>query len=212
MSDENLQKGELVTYGHIKYKIIDNKIVKGDKKRKTIMKINAFSVLIMIFVYLIYFAATNILGGNDTVFNFEFMSFFISFVIIFAGFVLFIVAHEYMHYLSYRISGTPKDKLKFGVILKSGLAYCISLVPNTLKASRLSLMMPFYVLVIPCIILSIFLKNNLLGFMSALFASGSAGDFWYMWSMHKIPKDMYIVEVMPKSDGYEIGYLVLEKI
>ena len=213
MNELNLQPGDSVEYKNGKYTVVENRIVKGKQKQRKMILINVLAIVIMVLIFVLCATGMATMGKTDGTFSFGFGEFAYGFLIIAAAFIVFIVAHEYVHYLTYRIAGkSPKDSLKFGVVLKSGMAYCISLVPNTVKASRLSLMMPFYVLVIPIIILAIVLQSVPLTFMAALFASGSAGDFWYMWTLRKDSRDKYIIEAMPEGNGYEIGYLVLEKI
>jgi len=213
MKELNLKTGETVNYNDESYRVIENRIVKGKDKNKALIVINVLAFVIIFVVLIIYAIALFIMGVQGQTFEFGFAKALVQFAILFAGFLVFIIAHEYVHYLTYRYIGkTPKDKLKFGLALKTGMAYCISLVPNSIKASRLSLMMPFYVLVMPLILIAIALQSGFLIFLAALFASGSAGDFWYMWTLRKDAKDKYIIESVPEDGGYDIGYLVLEKI
>ncbi len=93
-----------------------------------------------------------------------------------------------------------------------GMAYCISTVPNTVRTSRISLMMPIYVIIIPMAIISVLTGNKYLAILTAAFFSGSAGDLWYMWTLRKYSKDLYILEEEPVDKEYEIGYYVLEKL
>ena len=214
MNEKNLQPDEMVTYRDIQYRVLENRITPDEKRKSTLVKLNVISFATLGAVFILCTIAIVLLNGNaEGGFTIDGLNFLLSFLLVALVFVAFIVAHEYVHYLTYRFAGgTPKNSLKFGLSLKSGMAYCISLVPNTIKASRLSLMMPFYVLVIPTIIAAILFQSSLLTFMAALFASGSAGDFWYMWSLRKDAKDKYIIEAIPEGSEYEIGYLLLEKI
>ena len=213
MVDKNTKIGDIVTYGENQYKVTDNRITKGKDKKKAFIAINVIAILLIPATFILYIVSLIITGINSQSFEFGISDTLIRFGIFLVSFLVFIVVHEYVHYLTYRYLGkTPKDKLKFGVVLKSGMAYCISLVPNTIKASRLSLMMPFYVLVVPIIIIAIILQNGFLMLLAAMFASGSGGDIWYMWTLRKDSKDKYIIEAMPEGDGYEIGYVVMEKI
>lgn len=212
MNEKLLKTGDSVTYGQSNYKVIDNRITKDKNKTKILILINVISLLIAFGVYILYILSSAMIGVKEQVVQFDFIDMIIYLFVFVAAYVLFIIAHEYVHYLTYRYAGNiPKDKLKFGIVLKSGMAYCISLEPTTVKASRLSLMMPFYVLVIPLIIISVLTQNGFLAFLSALFAGGSAGDIWYMWTLKKDSREKYIIEAMPSGKGYEIGYLLLDK-
>lgn len=213
MNEINLKPDQTVSYSNSEYQVIENRILKGKSKNHTMLIMGAVSFLLIPAVLLIYFIVLNITGVHEQQFEFGITNALVYMVIIIISFVLFIIAHEYVHYLTYRYIGkTEKDKIKFGLALKTGMAYCIALSPNTIKVSRLSLMMPFYVLVIPFIILAIALQSSLLIFIAALFASGSAGDFWYMWTLRKDSKDKYIIESVPQDGEYDIGYIVLEKL
>lgn len=213
MNEINLKPGQTVSYNNSEYQVIENRILKGKAKNSAMLIMGVVSFLLIPAVMLIYFIVLNVMGVHGQQFEFGMTNALVYMVIIIISFVLFIVAHEYVHYLTYRYIGkTEKDKIKFGLALKTGMAYCIALSPNTIKVSRLSLMMPFYVLVIPFIILAVALQSGLLIFIAALFASGSAGDFWYMWTLRKDSKDKYIIESVPQDSEYDIGYIVLEKL
>lgn len=213
MNKLNLKSGETIICNNSEYRVIENRIVQGKGKKKALITINVLAFAIIPAVFIIYFIALSIIGIQEQSFEIGIGSALIRLAIFFSSYIAFIVAHEYVHYLTYRYFGkTPKDQLKFGLALKTGMAYCIALTPNTIKSSRLSLMMPFYVLVIPFILVAIVLQSGFLLFLAALFASGSAGDFWYMWTLRNDEEDKYILESVPEDGGYDIGYLVLEKL
>lgn len=212
MAKIDLKSGDTINYGQHQYRVIENRVTQGKDKQRAFIAINVIAIFIMIVTYLLCFATLSVMGVAGQGFSFSFLEMLIYFVIFVVIFLIFIVAHEYVHYLAYIFfGGIPKNKLKFGVVLKSGMAYCISLEPNTVRASRLSLMMPLYVLVIPVFIAAILTQNSFLAFLTAMFASGSGGDIWYMWTLRKDNADKYMIETMPADDGYEIGYLLLEK-
>jgi len=205
-------QGDILEYGQNKFIILENRIAAGKEKTNKIILINIAAILLMVLVYVLYIPFRIITGTPAEGLSFSMEKFFIYSAVFFVSFIAFVVAHEYVHYLSYRIWGkVPKEKLKFGLVVKSGMAYCISLEPTTVKESRTSLMMPIYVLVLPVIVLAFALQNGFLVFLSAMFFSGSAGDLWYMWTMRKDSKDKYVIESMPKNGEYELGYLLLEK-
>jgi len=129
------------------------------------------------------------------------------------SFFIFIVIHELLHGLAFMLfNKNKKNELKFGLVLKSGLAYCISTVPVRVGPSRLSLMMPVYVVCIPLYLFAMISGDIWLIVMAVFFLSGSTGDFYYMWKLRSTNKDLYIYEVMPTKTGYEIGYLLYKKI
>ncbi|MBN2879160.1 MAG: DUF3267 domain-containing protein [Clostridia bacterium] len=207
------KQGDIIEYGQNRFTVLENRIAAGKEKANKIILINAVAILLIILVYALYIPFRVMMGTPAEEFSFGAKDFLIYLAAFFASFIVFVVAHEYVHYLSYRIWGkVPKEKLKFGLVVKSGMAYCISLEPTTVKESRTSLMMPIYVLVLPVMALAFALQNGFLVFLSAMFFSGSAGDLWYMWTMRKDGRDKYVIENMPKNGEYELGYLLLEKI
>lgn len=212
MNETTLQQNDTVTYFNKEYTVVKNEIAKGKEKKKVLISINLISILLMIFTFIIYFTSLNLLGVEKQESIIKFPQLLVYIVGFIACYIAFVVLHEYVHYLTYRIFGNvKKENLKFGLVIKSGMAYCISLEPNTVWASRLSLIMPVYILVVPMIVLSIVFQSGFAAFMCALFAGGSAGDLWYIWKMRKYPKDKYIIEAMPADYGYELGYVVLDK-
>ena len=213
MTEKNLKTGDAVTYEQDDYIVVENKITKDTEKQRTLIHINVLAISLIVLTYLVYFTAVNIIGVDEKMSVLSFTQLLIYALAFLISFIIFIVAHEYVHYLAYRFFGKiPKYKLKFGLVLKSGMAYCIALEPVTIKASRLSLMMPIYLLVIPSLIAAIVLQNGFIVFLTAMFASGSGGDLWYIWTLRKYSADKYIIEAMPDKSGYEIGYLVLDLV
>ena len=211
MNEKAMRPGDTAKYFNEEYIVLKNEIVIGKNKRKALITINLISFALIIITWIIYVTALGVLGihGQKLTIGFPSLILYIACFIVF--YVLFIIAHEYVHYLTYRIFGkVKKENLKFGIVIKSGMAYCISLQPNTVKISRLSLMMPLYILVIPALILAVIFQYGFAAFMCALFASGSAGDLWYVWTLRKYPKEKYIIESLPSDLGYEIGYVVMD--
>lgn len=213
MNEKNMKPGDKTTYFDKEYVVEENKITVDKNKSKILLTINLLSVFITAAFFIIYIIIINLIGPAQNMVSFSFLKLLFYMVFFFAAFAIFIAAHEYVHYLAYRVFGkVKKQNFKFGLVLKSGMAYCISLQPSTVKVSRISLMMPLYVLVIPLFIISVVLKNNFIAFLTAMFAGGSAGDLWYIWTLRKYPKDKYIIESVPSSSGYEIGYLVMDLV
>ena len=134
------------------------------------------------------------------------------FILIF-GFFPYIVIHELLHGLAFVIfNKTSWKDLKFGIVIKSGMAYCISTVPVKVNPARLSLMMPIYLFCIPMMIFGIILNEVHIVLFSFLYFTGSTGDLYYMWKLRKTSKEFYMFEEMPTKSGYEVGYLLYKKI
>ena len=214
MQELSAKTGDILEYDGEHYRVMENRIKRGEEKRKAVINLNIIAIPTIAIVYFgCLFILLIINDGSTEPTNYTSSGFFLNFIIAIVSFLVYIIVHEYTHYLAYRIFGkTKKKNLKFGFVLKSAMAYCIAITPNTVKASRLSLMMPIYALIIPLIIIALIFQSTFLILLASIFASGSCGDIWYMWTLRKDAKDKYIIEAMPASDGYEIGYLVLEKI
>lgn len=192
-------------YDNKKYEIAEDHIVKKKDKRRFLVLINVISFVILFVVTAVGIALIGYFHG-EIILNFNL--FRLLFFII--SFIAFIFAHELIHGLAFRIAGKiPWKNITYGVVLKSGMAYCISEVPVKLRASRISLLAPLVIICIPVIVYSIAAGN--LGFliMGAFFASGSAGDLWYIWVLRRKHKELYMIEEKPENGEYKLGcYLV----
>ena len=214
MNEKSAKPGDILEYDGVQYKVIENRIKQGKEKRKVIIDLNllAFPIVILVFAFL-YFLLALLNDGVLPPINLSIGGFIIDMLIIFASFIVYAAIHEFAHYLAYKIIGnTKKANMKIGIAPKSGMAYCIALSPNTVRASRWSLMMPIYTLIIPLSVIAVILQSTFFIFLVSLYASGSAGDIWYMWTMRKDTPDKYIIEALPESSEYDVGYLVMEKI
>ena len=133
-------------------------------------------------------------------------------LLFFASFIVFIIVHEFLHGVAFFLFGKVKFRnLKFGGIIKSGAAYCVSMVPVKVSASRLSLMMPIYVVCLPLYVYSLFAQNLIISILALLYFTGSVGDLYYMWKLRKTDKNLYMFEEAPTTKGYKIGYLLFKK-
>lgn len=194
--------GNIRQFDNGSYQLVEDNIIPEKDKQKFIVKLNiyalGFSILSVILIMVIMGS-----GSIDL----------IEFGVLLMGFVLFIVVHELLHGMSFVLDNDVTWKnIKFGVVLKSGMAYCISKVPVKVTISRISLMMPVYVVCAPMIIVGVILSNAALAIAGVLYLSGSVGDFYYMWKLRKTKGDFYMFEEMPSKSGYEVGYLLYKKV
>lgn len=197
--------GDVVVINRVEYEIIEDNIIPQSKNKKFLLWMNVVSV----FVFVILLAGTLGLGFSTSFSGTVEITAILLFI---AAFIVYIIVHEFLHGVSFIIFGNVGIRnLKYGVIIKSGLAYCISLVPVKVWASRLSLMMPIYVICIPLYVYSLLSQNPFLAFLALLYFTGSIGDLYYMWKLRKTDKNLYMFEDAPTSKGYKIGYLLLKK-
>lgn len=184
------------------YKLIEDNIIPEKDKKAFVLKLNIYS---MVFTIIGIVLVMMIVGSG----TFKLLE--LSLLLI--GFFVFIVVHELLHGFSFVLDRNVSwSNIKFGVVLKSGMAYCISKVPVKVSISRISLMMPVYVICAPMIIVGILISNGSLAVAGVIYFSGSVGDFYYMWKLKRTNSDLYMYEEMPTKSGYEVGYLLYKKI
>ena len=199
--------GDIFTFNEVNYELLENNIIPRKKKTKFLIYMNLSAWLVIATGLII-----SMLVFKSGSFEFSLKSLLILSVYL-IGFLLFAVIHELLHGGAFMLFGkVPKKDIAFGVVLKSGVAYCISKIPVTVRASRLSLMMPIYVICIPLYILAIIYNNFGLGIYAIILFSGSVGDIYYMWKLRNTDKNLYMFENMPNKSGYEIGYLLFKKL
>jgi len=199
--------GDKFLFNEVEYELLENNIVSRKKKKKFLIYMNLSAWLVItigVIINLIIFRTGSIEITLKSVFILG------AYLI---GFIVFAVIHELLHGGAFMLFGkVPKKDIAFGVVLKSGVAYCISKIPVSVKASRLSLMMPVYVICTPLYIIAIIFNNFGLGLYAVILFSGSVGDFYYMWKLRSTDKNLYMFENMPNKTGYEIGYLLFKKL
>lgn len=134
--------------------------------------------------------------------------------ITFSGFLLFvilyivlIILHEVCHLLGFVLFGkAPLSSLKYGVILKLGVAYATTskLLPN--KAMKKALLLPFWLTgVIPALI-GFIINSNLWLFLGAWLIAGAIGDFAMYGKLRKYPKQYLIKDdpSLPRLYVYKV--------
>ena len=190
------------------FELIGNEIVPEKQKNNFLIKLNIYTLL-----FLFLFLGLSV-GAYLLIYEVHYTGFgLLGLIFLFLSFVIYIVVHELLHGFAFIIFNKNKFKeLKFGIELKSGMAYCISTIPVKVGPGRLSLMMPVYVVCLPLYIFAMMTGDIWLIIVSVIFLSGSTGDFYYMWKLKSTDKHYYMYEEMPTKSGYEIGYLLYKKI
>ena len=206
MSEESRDE-RLMEYGGVNYELVEDLTVKQEDKLKVLVWMN-----LIMFAGLVAIAAAGTfairLVHPGIVLEFGLGSFFL----ILAAFAVYIFVHEFIHGLVFRLAGGVAWKdISYGAAIKSGMAYCISDVPVNLRVSRFSLIAPFIIVCVPLIACSIVIGNLPILIAGALFTTGSAGDFWYLWILRKKQAEMYMMEEKPKNKEYTLGCYVLKQ-
>lgn len=197
--------GDIVVIDEVEYELIEDNVVPPSKNKKIMLQLNVIALI----VFIVLLTVTLLIGirGPFTG-TFELTTILLFFV----SFIVFVIVHEFLHGASFFLFGKVGFRnLKFGVIIKSGVAYCVSLVPVKVLASRLSLMIPIYVVCLPLYVYSLFAQNLIISILALLYFTGSVGDLYYMWKLRKTDKNLYMFEEAPTSKGYKIGYLLFKK-
>ena len=195
--------GETYEFMNESYVLKEDVILPENEKNSFILKLNGAAIL---FIVLLGVPTWLLFPNKEFALNvWELLLYALSFIV-------FIVVHELLHGITFALfSGNGFKSITFGLVLRSGMAYCISKVPVKVPRARWSLMMPVYVVCVPLFVYGVWQSSLPLAILAILFASGSVGDFYYMWKLRGTDRSLYMYEEMPTKSGYEIGYLLFEK-
>lgn len=196
--------GETYTFQDQQYKLIATDMVANKDKRSFLLKMSgaAIGFTIVASVLTIFFFP----NGVTVTFR------ILPTIILLIAYILYIPIHELLHGITF-VLGTKHSwkELKFGLVLSNGLAYCIPLVPETIRRVRWSLMMPLYVVCIPLYIYAVMTEQFGLAVYAVFLAAGSVGDIVYLWKLRRFKANQYMMEELPTRHGYEIGFHIYEK-
>lgn len=197
--------GTVETFHNEPYQLVDDRILPAAKRMPFLYKLNVWAIGFLV------------IGSGLTVALFANRSLIIEASPLEAlwavlAMILFVPLHELLHGAGFVLfSGRPWKTVRFGLILKNGLAYCISTVPVTVRRARISLMLPIYAVCLPLYVVAYVTSDFGLALLGVFLAAGSVGDVYYLWTLRDVPSHRYMMEAMPTKDGYEIGYLLYEK-
>ena len=96
----------------------------------------------------------------------------ISFIVL----ILWLILHEIIHYIGYRIKGAKSKDLVFGIALEKGVFYCKCKDYIKKNCIMFSLLSPFMVIGVITYIIGMILNAPWLVFLSIVNISGAAGD------------------------------------
>jgi hypothetical protein len=204
--DMNRTIGSIETFDGVSYRVVDDRILPDAKRMPFLYKMNLWAIGFLL------------IGSGLTVALFSTRSLIIQASPLEAlwyvlAMIVFVPVHELLHGISFVLfSGRSWKTIRFGLILKNGLAYCISTVPVRIRRARLSLMMPLYVVAIPLYVVAYWTSDFGLALFTVFLSAGSVGDLYYLWTLRKVSPTYYMMEAMPSKEGYEIGYLLYEQV
>lgn len=171
-----------------------------DKKVKTyIVEYNMVYIMILSVVLLIipvlmtwaYYRFTS--ASFD--FNFDNLSGFVSYTLLFVLMILWMVLHEIIHGIAYQVNGAKKENITFGVALEKGIFYCKCGEFINKKNIIISLLSPFILIGVITLIIGYLINSFTLIFLSIVNISGAAGDLAMFGFFIKQDKDLRFKEL-----------------
>lgn len=170
-------------------------LVKIDLKKMTALSVVMFLVPLAISVPL---ELTALKDFNTVVHWYDIL-------IIIVAYLVLIVVHEGIHALAMLMVGVPRKNIRFGVILKQGMAYCACDVPLTADKYMFVLILPLIVTgIIPWILSTVFL-NIIYTCMFIGMIAGAAGDLSMILKLTKYSSSQLVLD-HPKAPAFYLMY------
>lgn len=133
--------------------------------------------------------------------NIDIMSVFnkLPFIEVLALLMIYMVLHELLHGIGYRITGSKSNKIKYGVELEKGILYTLVLEEVPKKNILVSLQMPFVIIGIITYILGYILNIPLLVLLSIFNLMGASMDLVMFIYISRI-KDVHYAETKASNE------------
>ena len=114
-------------------------------------------------------------------------------LLLFVGYILLIVLHEFFHLFGFRVfADVPWKRMKVGINLKLGIAYATTDKLMTNRAIRRALLLPFWMTGILPAIIGLYMDSGIMIILAAFLIGGAAGDFAMYKALKKLPDDWLI--------------------
>ena len=113
--------------------------------------------------------------------------------------MIYMVLHELLHGIGYRITGSKSNKIKYGVELEKGILYTLVLEEVPKKNILVSLQMPFVIIGIITYILGYILNIPLLVLLSIFNLMGASMDLVMFIYISRI-KDVHYAETKASNE------------
>ena len=123
----------------------------------------------------------------------------IPFIWILVILMLYMILHEILHGIGYRITGTKTNKIKYGIELEKGILYTLVLEEVPKKNILVSLQMPFVIIGIITLLLGYFLNIPLLVLLSIFNLMGASMDLVMFIYISRI-KDVHYAETKASDE------------
>ena len=135
----------------------------------------------------------------------------IPFIWILVLLMLYMILHEVLHGIGYRITGTKTNKIKYGIELEKGILYTLVLEEVPKKNILVSLQMPFVIIGIITLLLGYILNIPLLVLLSIFNLMGASMDLVMFIYISRI-KDVHYAETKASDEFILISKEDLTKI
>ena len=164
-------------------------------KKAYVYKMNLVPAnLLGLVVFILLLVLTNVLKVNILpVFD------KIPFIWILVLLMLYMIFHEILHGIGYRITGTKTNKIKYGIELEKGILYTLVLEEVPKKNILVSLQMPFVIIGIITLLLGYILNIPLLVLLSIFNLMGASMDLVMFIYISRI-KDVHYAETKASDE------------
>ena len=164
-------------------------------KKAYVYKMNLVPAnLLGLVVFILLLVLTNVLKVNILpVFD------KIPFIWILVLLILYMILHEILHGIGYRITGTKTNKIKYGIELEKGILYTLVLEEVPKKNILVSLQMPFVMIGIITLLLGYILNIPLLVLLSIFNLMGASMDLVMFIYISRI-KDVHYAETKASDE------------
>ena len=164
-------------------------------KKAYVYKMNLVPAnLLGLVVFILLLVLTNVLNVNILpVFD------KIPFIWILVLLMIYMILHEILHGIGYRITGTKTNKIKYGIELEKGILYTLVLEEVPKKNILVSLQMPFVIIGIITLLSGYILNIPLLVLLSIFNLMGASMDLVMFIYISRI-KDVYYAETKASDE------------
>ena len=164
-------------------------------KKAYVYKMNLVPAnLLGLVVFILLLVLTNVLKVNILpVFD------KIPFIWILVLLMLYMILHEVLHGIGYRITGTKTNKIKYGIELEKGILYTLVLEEVPKKNILVSLQMPFVIIGIITLLSGYILNIPLLVLLSIFNLMGASMDLVMFIYISRI-KDVHYAETKASDE------------
>lgn len=153
--------------------------VKDDKK-EYILEYDMIFMNVLVFILLFIMLGISYLLVKINIFEFNgemLLEFFDNYSVLFLiTMLLWLVLHEIIHGVAYRIGGASKEDIVFGAAIEHGVFYCKAKKYINKKCIMMSLLAPLILIGIVTYIIGIMMSNIFLIGLSIINITGAAGD------------------------------------